>query len=30
MKKETEMSLKQYIDGIYYGKKYYENVEKKK
>ena len=30
MKKNTEMSLQEYIDTIYYGKKYYQNVEKKK
>lgn len=30
MKKRTEMTLQEYIDGIYYGKQYYKNVEKKK
>ncbi len=24
-----EMTLQEYIDAIYYGKQYYENVEKK-
>lgn len=24
-----EMTLKEYIDAIYYGKQYYKNVEKK-
>lgn len=29
MKKKTEKTLQEYIDGIYYGKQYYQNVEKK-
>lgn len=27
---KREMTLKEYIDAIYYGKKYYENVENNK
>lgn len=30
MDKQTKMSLKQYIDGIYYGKQYYHKVENHK
>ena len=28
MNKKNEKTLKEYIDGIYYGKEYYQNVEK--
>lgn len=27
---KREMTLQEYIDAIYYGKKYYKNVENKK
>ncbi len=30
MKKKREMTLKKYIDGIYYGKRYYQDLEEHK
>lgn len=30
MKKKNEKTLKEYIDGIYYGKRYYQNTTQNK